>query len=274
MKKHLFFVFTLITIALSLKVPAIKIGVSDYEMSVAGAIGIPIVEFILLFIYLPISKHYFHITFNFKFNKLLLPFKSIYYGLLIIFPVIVIVVVNITTSKPIGSVLKDVPNGQIWLAVIASLISAVLTGCFEELTFRGGILGYISVLFENKKNGILYSILISSLLFSLSHLNNIGGGQPLYYTFYQIIYAFSFGFCMSIVYIKFGTILLPILLHAISDWSDFFFNMTGEPTMKGIEWSPILIFLVFLISGILLYKKINPTNTKDFIENFKHGLEN
>lgn len=274
MKKHLFFVFTLITIALSLNLPAIKIGVSNYDMSVAGAIGIPIVELILLFIYLPISKHYFHITFNFKFKKILLPFKNIYYMLLVIVPVAVIVVVNITTSKPIESVLEDVPNGQIWLAVIVSLISAVLTGCFEELTVRGGILGYFSVLFKNKKKGTLYSVLLSSLLFSLLHLNNIGGGQPLFYTFYQVIYAFTFGFCMSMIYIKFGTILLPILLHAISDWSDFFFNMTGEPSMEGIAWSPILIFLVFLISGILLYKKINPTNTKDFIENFKYGLEN
>jgi membrane protease YdiL (CAAX protease family) len=87
---------------------------------------------------------------------------------------------------------------------------------FEEILFRGILLNTIIYKFGNKKNGIYYAIIISSLLFGLSHLLNlINSPNIVTGTISQVIYSTIIGFIYSTVYIRYKNIFSIIIIHAL-----------------------------------------------------------
>lgn len=93
---------------------------------------------------------------------------------------------------------------------------------------------------------------------------NILGGADIAYTLYQVVYATAIGFFFAMIYFKTKNLWIPILIHGLIDWSDFFFNLVGDPAMNGFQWAPILLTIIYLIYGIILYQKID---TDDGFEN-------
>lgn len=202
MKKNIFLIFTLIIIALSLVLPSFGVEISKSDVSVATSIGVPIFNILLLIIYILVSKYIFKFKFNLGLNKLLASFRNlnIYFWTLTIVPALIVILINIFTAKPINIVLKAVPFGQILLAIFISLFSALITGFFEEITNRGGVLSYFIIIFKKSKHVLLYSTLISSFLFGALHLGNtIIGTAPLEYTLYKVVYAFAMGVSFSLI---------------------------------------------------------------------------
>ena len=171
-----------------------------------------------------------------------------------------------------------------FLIVIAFIFKCILVGTLEELMFRGLLLSLIVKLNRMRNNSIFIGVLISSVLFSLAHFINLFE-KPLTMTTIslvtsQVILAFCFGVFLCGVFFRTGNIICCIVLHA-------FFNLTFESEFINKSMNikvneeahvvtsfydllpTLIIFSIFLISGILMIKY---SNTKEFINKLTNEL--
>lgn len=93
------------------------------------------------------------------------------------------------------SLLEPIQRLPIWVSL---LCISVLPGVLEEFIFRGLLYS------EYRKRSVWGAILLSALLFGLMHMN-----------FNQLCYAFALGVILALVYEATGSLLAPMLLHAV-----------------------------------------------------------
>ncbi|AGB41871.1 CAAX amino terminal protease family [Halobacteroides halobius DSM 5150] len=128
-------------------------------------------------------------------------------------------------NKIIGFI-NEIPSNNITLDIIRSVF---LVPIVEEVLFRYLLLGKMTI-----KLGIKKSIIISSIIFSILHINFIG--------------SFVFAVVLSLVYLKTGKLILPILIHS--------FNNVIAIFLKWLEkFIPTTTSLIDIIKkGILPFK--------------------
>lgn len=103
---------------------------------------------------------------------------------------------------------------------VAALILYFFVGVFEEFLCRGWLLNEFIERFGKNKNGIIYSIFISSLIFGFMHITNIiTAGQSVTFTLVQIIMAVFMGLGLGSIYLKTKNIWTVVILHALYDFS-------------------------------------------------------
>lgn len=112
------------------------------------------------------------------------------------------------------------------------LVVAIIPAIFEEVLFRGAILGVL------KKYGDWFAILTSSLVFALVHINTL-----------QIPFCFILGLILGFSVIKTGSIIPAILIHFFNNlysvWFDIISNTIDESKLLLIYvW-----FTLFLVLG-------------------------
>ena len=78
---------------------------------------------------------------------------------------------------------------------------AILPAVFEEILFRGVIFNSF-----NKKYNSFIAIFVSALIFGIYHMNWLQG-----------IFAFIIGLMLGYVYLKSGSLWVPIILHFINN---------------------------------------------------------
>lgn len=158
-----------------------------------------------------------------------------------------------------GSFFPALDAGKAALAFADDFIVAIL----EEILFRGILFIFFITLFQNKKNGVVYSILLSSIAFGAIHLVNIFSNPPLA-VLAQVAYSFLLGAILSLVYLGSGNFVLPILGH-------FLFNASNDtiPSMFSsysmdvtyYVWSAILgAFGLLYAVGIAIVMKRRKTH--------------
>lgn len=92
-----------------------------------------------------------------------------------------------------------------------ALVSGIFVGIMEELIFRGFLYRAIE-----ESYGVKKAIVVSSLIFGLFHLVNIGS-MPIYFILIQVIYAVAIGVIFSTVFSATGSLLLCMSVHALVD---------------------------------------------------------
>ena len=102
----------------------------------------------------------------------------------------------------------------------------LLIGITEEFLCRGWLLNEFLERFSNSKKNIVLSIILSSLVFGLMHIVNIGAGQTIVETIIQIINATFLGVFFALIYFKTKNIWSVVLIHAIWDFG----VMLGDST--------------------------------------------
>ena len=115
-----------------------------------------------------------------------------------------------------GSFFPALDAGKAALAFADDLVVAIL----EEILFRGILFIFFLALFQNKKNGVVYSILLSSIAFGAIHLVNIFSNPPLA-VLAQVGYSFLLGIVLSLAYRGSENFVLPVLGH-------FLFNALND----------------------------------------------
>jgi membrane protease YdiL (CAAX protease family) len=107
---------------------------------------------------------------------------------------------------------------------IVSIIFQMLgAGFFEEILFRGILLNIIIYKFRKKNKGIYYAVIITSILFGLSHLINlINRPHILNGIISQVIYSTIMGMVYSIVYIHYKNIFPIIITHTLFNLMSIF----------------------------------------------------
>ncbi|WP_057875384.1 CPBP family intramembrane glutamic endopeptidase [Liquorilactobacillus aquaticus] len=140
-----------------------------------------------------------------------------------------------------------------------ALIVGTVAAVPEEYLFRGILLGKMLKLFsfksKDKNMSILFSILISSLLFSLIHLTNLSD-QSLISTICQMIQVFGMGILLAVVYIKSGSIVFPMSIHFFIDSLSTLFwgysNSSPGTTSYSIVSAIMWMFIYIGISVIVM----------------------
>ncbi len=103
--------------------------------------------------------------------------------------------------EPVGALL---PNTRKERRLFAAL--AVTAGICEEILFRGFLLFYLQEVFPGF--GVVGAVVVSSMVFGLCHL---------YQGVRGILGTGAFGAGMAILYVASGSLIVPIVLHALLD---------------------------------------------------------
>ena len=135
---------------------------------------------------------------------------------------------------------------------IPNLIFTLGIGLTEELYFRG-------IICNMWKDTETKAIIISSVLFGLSHLLNVMGGAGLAETLLQMAFAFTYGVVMAFVILRTKSIWPCILLHAFHDFCGF---ITNEGDMKLSIIVGTIQFVVLLAYCIYLMVRLRRENNE------------
>ncbi len=117
--------------------------------------------------------------------------------------------------------------------VIAIIMVAIVAPIIEEVLFRGIILRGMLNRYEDRN-----AIIISAILFSLSHLN-----------FLQIPNAFLLGLILAYVFYKTRALWICMILHGIANIVGFIPYEVNNPTGK------VAVVIALIIVGIIIFIK-------------------
>ena len=150
-----------------------------------------------------------------------------------------------------------------WLALDIGVIAALP----EELMFRGIVLAFVLKLMMRKSTAqwrVIASLVISALIFGGFHYINLTS-QSFGYTSFQVINAAALGMLLGAVYIKSGTIIVPMALHFIYDFLVTLvkgMSATNYTTVQSSQWIGLTLYV--LIYSIIAVSIINhkPSDNK------------
>ena len=153
------------------------------------------------------------------------------------------------------------------LAVTAALF-IMLHASLEEVTFRGLILHNFVIKYGNIKNGLMKSVLFSSLFFGLYHFIYLAG-EPLQVVLLRMVTTFFLGIYFGTLVIRAASIYPAVFFHGIINLAAYL-NLTSN----GIEatasaWLlmslliiPLAVYSIFLLRRVTS-RKVVPTFTGD-----------
>lgn len=139
--------------------------------------------------------------------------------------------------------------------ILAVLACTLCVGFAEELYFRGFVLNALKV------KGTQFSIIVSSVIFGLTHLINIAGGAGMAETILQIFFAFFFGFVCAEVLMITGSILPVMIWHALHDFLAYTTNEGSKTFLIAGAAIQTVILIAFGIYLFTVLKKHSPVHS-------------
>jgi membrane protease YdiL (CAAX protease family) len=129
--------------------------------------------------------------------------------------------------------------------IAIGFLKTLAVGLLEETVFRGVIMYAFLRLWGDSPQGVLKSLLISSLLFSSIHLFNFLSGVPFVYVLLQTVYTLFLGIFVAAVVLYTKSIWPAIVFHTLIDAASQL-GRIGKP-----ELDPTLS-LALLLAAIIL----------------------
>lgn len=93
-------------------------------------------------------------------------------------------------------------------------MNAASAALIEEVAFRGIVLFALARVWDGSRQGVLGAVLLSSLFFSLVHLLNLLGGEPIGRVAPQAVWSFLGGIFFASLVVRGMSIWPAVLLHA------------------------------------------------------------
>ncbi|MCH3905286.1 MAG: CPBP family intramembrane metalloprotease [Lactobacillus sp.] len=126
------------------------------------------------------------------------------------------------------------------------VLTALEAGLAEEMLSRAAIPAGLGNLLSQTKNHLLWTIVLSSILFGMFHLTNLTA-QDLGTTLYQVVMASFSGLFFVLLYLYTGQLWLVMLMHFYTDLASF--ANSASITITAItadDWIRILIVGAFI----------------------------
>lgn len=140
------------------------------------------------------------------------------------------------------------------LAFFILIIDTLLIGIAEEGMYRFIILGDLI-----KRMNPLFSIVLSSILFSLLHLLNVLGGLSISEVIGQLGSTFVMGVFLASMYLSTKNIVFPIIFHSMWD-----FILLSE-SLDGVSFLSLFIIGTYILEILIsLIVIIKITKKKEF----------
>lgn len=132
-----------------------------------------------------------------------------------------------------------------WRVIIEGIVYYIGVGIMEELYLRGLLQNIIEKWFGDRKNAVLYAILITSALFGAGHV--FGAlGQPLATIIVKAVWAAALGIYFGAVYAVSKNLWVPIILHILIDLCGIPFCFSTSS-----EYPPIALAACLVSFGLL-----------------------
>jgi membrane protease YdiL (CAAX protease family) len=136
--------------------------------------------------------------------------------------------------------------------LVIAAFSMILVGFVEEMIFRGFL---FKAMMEGDKT--IVAIIVSAVTFGVGHIVNLFTGQASFETVMQIIFAISWGFILTMVCYKGGSIIPCIIAHSLIDVLSLF----GADN-ELIDWIYIGTTMVGAIAYCLYLSRIHSPESK------------
>ena len=89
------------------------------------------------------------------------------------------------------------------------------------------------------------AITVSAITFGIGHILNLFTGHELGETLLQVAFAIAFGFIVTMVFYKSGSLLPCILSHSLTDVFAVFSNDSASPVFNWIAHGAMIVIAVF-----------------------------
>lgn len=140
--------------------------------------------------------------------------------------------------------------------VAAVFFFTLAVGFAEEIYFRGIILKVLDGM------GIKTAVVLSSIIFGVTHLGNIAGGANIFETLLQVVFAFIIGIVFAEMFIISKSLIPVIIWHFLHDFTSF---LQVAP-----EVNTVLILLtalqtvILIIYAIFMWRNLKSVNTVEY----------
>ena len=143
-------------------------------------------------------------------------------------------------------------TGNIWggfslsyhgVSLVIAALSMTLVGFVEEMIFRGFL--FKAMLSKDKTT---VAIIVSAVTFGVGHIVNLFTGQASFETVMQVIFAISWGFILTMVCYKSGSIIPCIIAHSVIDVLSLFGaeNVIADWIYVGTTIIVAIIYSIYL----------------------------
>ena len=129
------------------------------------------------------------------------------------------------------------------IELVIAVLSMILVGFVEEMLFRGFL---FSAMLSKERAAV--AIIVSSLTFGMGHIINIFTGQTSFETIVQMIFAVSWGFILTFVFYKSGSIFPCIIAHSMIDAFSMFGadNALVDQIYVGVTIVVAIVYCIYL----------------------------
>ena len=129
------------------------------------------------------------------------------------------------------------------------VVSMAFVGFAEELIFRGFL--FKAML---KDDSVKVAVIVSSVTFGMGHIINLLTGHDVAETLPQVVFAVAYGFLVTMVFYKGGSLLPCILSHSLFDMFAEFAARDASPLLNWIGHGVMLV--VTLCYCLYLIKRV------------------
>lgn len=134
---------------------------------------------------------------------------------------------------------------------LSALFFTLAVGIAEEFYFRGIMINLL------KGKGMKKAILISSVIFGVTHIGNVAGGAKLSLTILQILYAFVFGIVFAELFVLTKSLLPVILWHFIHDFFGYIQTPSAELLGPQLLFFTGIQIIALILYAVFLWKKLS-----------------
>ena len=135
--------------------------------------------------------------------------------------------------------------GQIFAVVFMAFV-----GFAEELIFRGFLFKALL-----KDGNAKTAVIISSVTFGLGHILNLFTGHAFAEPLMQAVFAISFGFVVTMVFYKSGSLLPCILAHSLFD---MFATFASTDATEAMNWIAHGVLVAVAAAYCLYLRRLEP----------------
>ena len=160
--------------------------------------------------------------------------KSFFYTVPLILVLVVILIGN--RGLDMGSV-----SDLLWMLIM----QVAVVGLIEETFFRGFMLRVLL------GKGVKQAVMLTSVLFAITHAIQLLSGQSVQETILQIIYAFVVGLVLALLIVHKQSILITIGFHGLNNFLNFMGNRESP------LFYAYIILAILLVTAIILWKRLD-----------------
>lgn len=140
----------------------------------------------------------------------------------------------------------DISDFFNWIQILTLTISVLSVAIFEEFLFRFLIFIILIKILENARFGVLFSLILSNIIFAMFHIFNIQDNFISLHTMNYLFIVFNLGLLLSMIAIHNENFTISIMVH-------FLINFTSDDIMMIDGNSSYTIDFVPFLSLILLF---------------------